>query len=162
MKTMGIDLGIRKAAFSLLEDGVLIESDAYEAAPTHRCKELHYVSHYIYDAAASMQPDFVFIEEPLIGNNRKYSLNVAMTYGAVLSEIAYTAEIIGVNVGQWKRETVGKGNATKEMVCMWLKELDSAYPDMCGHDQDRIDATAIGYYGWRVAERAGRLVSESR
>lgn len=164
---MGIDLGQKKAAFSLVADGELMVTDAYESPAINQPMQLRDVAAWISDAADGLTPDYIFIEEPLMGNNRKYSLNLAKMYGAVLADLAWmdgfvrVTRIVPVNVSNWKKMTVGKGNATKDMVREWLYERNSAYSGLCGNDQDRIDAAAIGIYGHGLTRLATRLISDA-
>ncbi len=175
-RVVGIDLGIRKAAYALWDaDGrdnhsELIQTGMREARPQHRALELEVIAEWAHETVyeiALAGHTYVFIEEPLLGNNRKYSLNLAMTFGAVLSELAdlHNAEritIFGVNVQSWKKGTVGKGNAGKEEVRNYILGINSSYPALCGHDQDRIDAACIGLFGVRTAARADQLQDPSQ
>lgn len=57
----------------------------------------------------------------------------------------------------WKKNVVGRGDASKADVAAFLC---AEYPerfDACGGDQNLIDATCIAMYGWQVLERAKRL-----
>ena len=171
MITVGIDLGIRKAAYAVWDhEEMLITTGAREVRPQHRAAELTVISEWVLDVVYPISKREyeivnVFIEEPLIGNNRKYSLNVAMTYGAVLAELGWlqnegSIAIYGVNVAHWKRGTVGVGNASKEQIKNYIHEIHSSYPALCGNDQDRIDAACIGLYGCRVSARADGLFTQ--
>ncbi len=165
---------MRKAAAALWhdrEDTELISTGAYvarEHRPKHaqlaRCAE--WVADLCKEAAlaANYQEDiYVFVEEPLIGNNRKYSLGIAMTYGAVLSaldevEDTYPLKIFGVNVSEWKKQVIGKGNAGKDDVKNYITVVNSRYAALCDGDQDQYDAACVGLYGVLVAARADSLL----
>ena len=167
---MGIDLGQKKAAFSVWERRhrkiTMVEIEAYVSDAIDRQSQLRDVSSFIYDAVEEIRPDYVFIEEPLVGRNVKDSLKVAMCYGAVLSDLGWRdldgpIQLIPVNVGHWKKATVGKGNASKSDVASWLDGLDHVYSVLCEGDQDRIDAAAIGRYGIGLVGIAEEFVSDA-
>ena len=159
MKIMGVDLGIRKLAYSVWEDDILVGTYAYESKASSRQAELLDLSDHLYEVVRNEFPDYVFIEETLVGNNTKYSIKLAQVMGAVLSSLALAEleQAIGIytaNVSTWKKEVLGKGNANKDMIREHVMSWDSAYSVLCGGDQDRFDAACIGYYGQLVAKRA--------
>lgn len=166
-KVMGIDLGIAKVACAHWEDDELTE--AYSGNVdylTHREDQLYSLSDYVACQVAGWQPDYIFIEDVLIGNNRKYSLRLAETKGAVLAGIGrvherYRPQVIPVNVSTWKKEILGNGHASKEDIRNWLTDYNSAYAELCDGDQDQFDAACIGYYGLILSRRADQLVDGS-
>ena len=160
MRIMGVDLGTRKIAYAIWEDGVLVETDAYESAehqPRH--VQLMDVHDWIYEVAQNTNPDHIFIEETLVGNNVKYSIQLSQVMGAVMVSLGLHAlehfcGIYLVNVSRWKADVIGSGRADKQKIRSWLYERDTAYSVLCGNDQDRFDAACIGYYGCLIADRA--------
>lgn len=168
MRVMGFDLGIHKLAYSVWDDDRLKHTNAYDASViSWKHWQLWYMHEHVGSLLRNFEPDLVVIEDVLIGNNRKYSLQLAQTLGAVLTAVGQEHEAMGwaepilVNVGKWKKEVIGDGHASKEAVRNYLLERDSAYADLCGSDQDRFDAACIGYYGVILSDRAERL-AESR
>jgi Holliday junction resolvasome RuvABC endonuclease subunit len=161
MRVMGVDLGIAKVACSIWENEELVETQAVDMSGiTERTRQLSQLSRYIRREVDYHDVELVVIEDILIGNNRKYSIKLAQTMGAVLAGLEHL-DVIPVNVGKWKKEVIGDGHASKEAVRNYLLERDSAYADLCGSDQDRFDAACIGYYGVILSDRAERL-AESR
>jgi Holliday junction resolvasome RuvABC endonuclease subunit len=157
MRIVGVDLGIAKLAYSVWRDGELIEVDAVDYSKVHtRQHQLRSLGLFGASAVAHARPDTVFIEDILIGNNRKYSLRLAETKGAVLAQM-HRFSVIPVNVSTWKKEVLGNGKATKDDIRAWLSGQDSAYADLCGDDQDQYDAACIGFYGHIIATRAAQL-----
>jgi Holliday junction resolvasome RuvABC endonuclease subunit len=159
MKVMGIDLGTRKIAYALWQDGVLVETDAYESNAPLRQVQLMDIHDFIWEVVDHIKPDHIFIEDTLVGNNVKYSIQLAQVMGATQVALASRglSDMFGiylVNNKTWKKDVVGNGNASKDLVQLWLYQLDTAYSVLCGSDQDRYDAAAIGYYGTLIAERA--------
>ena len=169
MLALGVDLGIRKIAISVIEDGKLLTTMAFTHPGGMRWQELNECAEQLYRYVSLYEPDLVCIEETLVGNNVKYSISLAQMMGAVLLGLGQYEELLGVkmpqivlaNVSKWKKEITGNGRATKEIVRDALNELDSAYPVLCGYDQDRIDAACIGLYGYRLHQRAEKLASSN-
>lgn len=148
MKIIGVDLGIRKVAYSVWDDDLLTETAAYESNAGTRQGELMDCADELYSVVRDYKPDFVVIEETLLGNNVKYSIKLAQMMGACLVRMAeLEQDVISVNVSQWKKAVLGNGNAGKDAVREYISGVDNAYSDLCGWDQDRFDAACIGYYG---------------
>jgi len=156
--TAGVDLGGRKAAISIYQDGVLTNVASAELARSTRSRELRTLADWCF--CYLRLADLVVVEEPLIGRGTQASLQVAHTFGAVLATLGDThthTSVYTVPVATWKKEVVGKGNANKEAVRMWLEETYPAYAVKCGGNQDRIDAACIGLYGVQLGHRATQL-----
>ncbi len=168
MITVGVDLGIAKIAWSVWDDDILVQTGAYDASgcPT-RGEQLHNVALTLVERMSVLEPDSIWIEETLLGNNVKYSIKLAQMMGAVLSglhigELEQNYRAYTVNVSQWKKEVLGKGNAKKEEIREYLYNANLAYPELCGGDQDRIDAACIGYYGYIISKRGEYRLGELR
>lgn len=154
---VGIDVGIAKVAWSVWNDDTLVGVGAYASKEPNRAFVLEDIYTNISTAVSPFYPDFIFIEETLIGNNRKYSIQLSQTIGAVLAALASDAPIYLVNVSTWKKEVLGNGKADKTAIRDYVKGRDSAYAVLCGSDQDKYDAACIGYYGVLISERAELL-----
>jgi len=155
MKIVGVDLGIRKIALSIWQDELLVHTAAFESKAGTREKELMECADWLAVLVDYENPDYVIIEETLVGNNVKYSIKLAQMMGACLLRMAeLQQDTLTVNVSTWKREVLGKGNASKDMVRDYLMSYNSVYPELCGWDQDRFDAACIGYYGFIIHRRA--------
>lgn len=126
-----------------------------------REQELNHLAQWTFDSIASYSDVRVFIEDGVIGNNRAYSIALAQTAGAVLSKLhcLHTPGIFMVNNKTWKKEVLGNGNASKEIVRQWLDKTYPMYAASCDGDQDRYDATCVALYGCGVLERAKRLAA---
>jgi Holliday junction resolvasome RuvABC endonuclease subunit len=137
-----------------------------------RAHQLHELAMFAHDEALFYEADWVFIEDIIVGNNRKYSIRLAQTMGAVLADLALLEYRQGLSIRTvdnkaWKKEIVGNGNADKEAVRNYILESHPAYAPLCGDDQDRFDAVCIGLYGRRILDRsqqlsAGGLVGSDR
>lgn len=162
MIVAGVDLGVRKAAVSVWQDGELTYVDHLEFTKDEvsRAIELCTLGLFVYGYTKAV--DHVFIEKPLVGRNTDVSLQISETCGAVL---ARHGELPGhslrlVSNTTWKKEVVGNGKADKFAIRSWLEASYPAYADLCGSNQDRIDAIAIGLYGHLCATRADKLLAE--
>lgn len=84
-------------------------------------------------------PVTVFVEQPS-GKFIKPPLYYAV--GVVQAALFETldVEVITITSGEWKKATVGVGNATKAQVGAWVRKHD---PDI--FDQDQADAYAIAW-----------------
>lgn len=163
-RIMGIDLGVNKIAYSVWGgEKDLVEVNHLEVKERTRAITLTRLNHWITGAVMSHVPDHVFIEDTLLGNNTRLSIKLGQTMGAVLSGIGGVQQwnespnVFLVNVSTWKKEVLGKGNASKEMVRMWVDELGEPYSAQCENNQDRYDAVCIGFYGCLINQRAEAL-----
>jgi Holliday junction resolvasome RuvABC endonuclease subunit len=160
IKIAGIDLGIRKAAVAVYGindeyEPCLLDAISFFVHPTMRGKELSTLSTMITQIC---DWDYAFIEEALIGNNRKYSMRISQTSGAIMAALdAAGVHTELVNVKTWKKDVIGNGNANKEMIQTWLIENYNSYAVECGEDQDKFDACCIGLFGVDVVRRTAAM-----
>lgn len=168
MITLGIDLGISKIAVAALEDSTLVDATAYQPTAEDsdkimaRGRVLHELGSWVYDYSLGVQPDAIFIEEIIVGNNTKYSLQLAQTFGSVLSALFVSSLVTGARVylagnKAWKKRLLGNGNANKDQIRAFIDESYSAYALLCDGDQDRYDACCVGLYGLDVVSAADQL-----
>lgn len=148
----GIDLGSRKTAVARLSqapDGeASLSAVTLLVHPAHRGMELYALANYT--AAACVNADMVYIEEPLVGRGVKASMALSQVAGTLMAKLA--GEQIPcdlVNVKTWKSKVVGNGNADKKAIEMWLKENHPKYAAHCG-DQDQFDAACIALFGRQI------------
>jgi Holliday junction resolvasome RuvABC endonuclease subunit len=158
----GIDLGVRKIAISVFEEDTMVSGHVYESpAAQDRSQQLMELGHFAHDICLMAKADSVWIESVIVGNNRKYSLGLAETLGAVLGDLGHLflsgVRIRTVDNKAWKKEIVGNGNADKAAVRNHIVETHPAYAPVCGEDQDLYDAACIGLYGLRISGRALHL-----
>lgn len=163
MRTVGIDLGIHKIALAVLQDDQMVDALS-QTVPTDlpRDMQLRALGSIAHDNCEFHGADSVWIEDVIIGNNRKYSIGLAQTLGAVMAHLAQLrlgqgTDIRCVDNKQWKKAIVGNGNATKDDVKNYIHDTHSAYAPLCGDDQDLYDAACVGLYGHQVMERATHL-----
>lgn len=163
MRVLGVDLGIRKAACTAFHGETLVIAEAFESDVTlPRDIQLRAVAAFVHEHAVLGEVDSVWIEDTIIGNNRRYSIRLAETKGAVMAALAADrlqngTDIRLVDNKTWKATVVGNGNSTKDAVRDYIHECHSAYAPLCGDDQDIYDACCIGLYGVTILDRASDL-----
>jgi Holliday junction resolvasome RuvABC endonuclease subunit len=139
-----------------------VEAWSYEAPHPERDQQLLELGAMAHDFALLHGADSVWVEKVIIGNNRKYSIGLAETMGAVLSDLGQVRLHNGLDIRQadnkaWKKALLGNGNATKEQIRDYIHETYPAYAPLCGDDQDLYDACCIGLYGRLILDRAAHL-----
>lgn len=172
MNVLGIDLGIGKiacACYDLSRQVHLVACPWFVSTShdhldkaTARARQLHEIGSYVHDVANAVKADHIFIESIIIGNNRKYSLDLAQTMGAVLSALHVVSAINGTRIHlvdnkAWKKRLLGNGNADKDAIRTYIDVTYPAYALLCDGDQDRYDACCIGLYGLDVLAGATDL-----
>lgn len=163
MKVLGIDLGTRKVALSLMiADDLFLAREFEVGEMVPRPKQLMRLGDHVKEFVQTYSPDWVWIESVIVGNNRKYSIALAEAKGAILSSLAQLQDeqtffIDSVDNKSWKKLIVGNGNASKDDIKAWVREQHPPYAVLCGDDQDKYDAACIAMYGQRIVSRADGL-----
>jgi Holliday junction resolvasome RuvABC endonuclease subunit len=155
MTLMGVDLGIHKVACFVPGDAP--GAQAHATHSENRAVQLCELSSFVHDMAGLHQVDQVWIEDTLIGNNRKYSIQLTEVRGAVMAALALHCDVQLVNVSTWKAQVVSDGHASKDAVRDYIAVTHPAYAALCGSDQDLYDAACISIYGRQIRERASGL-----
>lgn len=153
MAAIGVDLGVRSFAAAILApDGhlqlftyqALLTSKVADQVPTARADEL---SGLALALSSLVQPhDIMHIEEPPLAGlrNVRIFLKLAQASAACAVGAAHKGALVSfVPVDTWKKETVGRGGASKDFVASWLEHTYPVYFEQCKHDQNLIDATCI-------------------
>jgi Holliday junction resolvasome RuvABC endonuclease subunit len=154
-RIMGVDLGIRKVALFGLLDGQAMSSVLdLDKTTESRAQQLRILSSHVHDAMVLHDIDQVWIENTIIGNNRKYSLALTEVKGAVMASVVRGADVQLVEIGTWKKQVVGHGNATKDDVRNYIDVTSSAYAALCEDNQDLYDAACVALYGRHVSDQA--------
>ena len=151
MRIGGVDCGGSKVALAILEAGelyphVLVSKEADRHGALRDIGR--FVGHYL------SRCDVVYVEKPVVGRGVAASLQVAQAAGAVMSHLDVPTYFVPIQT--WKKAITGNGNAPKGLVKTSLAELHPRYSELCGGDQDLVDATCIALYGEqqeRVVER---------
>lgn len=159
MNLIGVDLGVHKIALALFVEGEMNHGLAYESpSEAPREVQLRQLSGLAHDLACTHEVDQVWIEDVIIGNNRKYSIGLAEVKGAVMSRLAgLVVKVRLVDNKTWKKHILGNGNASKDQVRDYIHVSHGAYAPLCGGDQDLYDAACIGLYGLEITRQAQHL-----
>jgi|SRR3954464_7065652 Holliday junction resolvasome RuvABC endonuclease subunit len=166
MTLLGIDLGIAKVAVAIFSEGsygrTLVDVIAHTSTSPTRDEQLAELASVSHNLAVFYKADWCFIEEPIVGNNPKYSLKLAQTCGAVMGKLSHlrgqqSLDIRLVGNKTWKKEVLGNGNSSKDVIRSWVNEHHPAYAALCGEDQDEFDACCVGLYGLGLLDRARQL-----
>ena len=150
----GIDLGVRKSAYSIFVNGKMTHCADLTVLQHNRNRELSRLAWWTRESLKVCE--FIVIEEPLVGRSVRASLQIAQTAGAIMTMFPETRTEL-VPVSTWKKEVCGKGNADKQFVRKWLEAEHPSYAALCGCNQDRVDAACIGLYGVQLADRSRQL-----
>jgi Holliday junction resolvasome RuvABC endonuclease subunit len=160
---LGIDLGTRKVALAVFVESELVQAYVHET-PEEMARDLQLreLGGLAHDIGQLHGTDSVWIEDTIIGNNRKYSIQLGQVMGAVLAGMGHLRLSQGTDIQRvdnrvWKREVLGKGHASKDEVKDYIVVTYPAYAPLCGDDQDLYDAACIGLYGLQVTRQAGEL-----
>jgi len=156
----GVDLGVRKAAVTLLDGDQMLWTGAFESVAKPRSHQLAQVAEWVRDRVE--ETGVIYVEEPLVGRSTRVSLQIAQTAGAVLSAVSDLPGSYLVSNTAWKKVLLGSGNADKVKIQEWLDLNYSSYALNCDGDQDCYDATCIALYGQLQQELAARLREDAQ
>lgn len=108
---------------------------------------------YAQQVAPTYPPVVVFVEQPS-GRFPKPQLSYAA--GVVQAALHETlgCSVLTITSGEWKKQTVGVGNATKAQVGKWVRDRN---PDV--FSQDEADAYCIAYAGRMRVSIEGRAAA---
>lgn len=86
----------------------------------------------------------IFCEEPLALRNGKTTRLLGLACGAIwAAHLEFDLYWHWVDVASWKKDVIGKGNASKGEIMTW----SMAHGGHADWDEDHHDAFAIGTYG---------------
>lgn len=102
----------------------------------------------------------LFVEAPFVSPKTiRAVIPLARLNGAMLAAgmSARAVTVLDVNITSWKKEVVGKGNASKPQIADWCRDCwPMVYEEAAGR-QDLLDAAGINRYGAGVVKRQKRL-----
>lgn len=146
---VGIDLGVRTIHVSTPSKCFTITAEKKSERHT---EIINLYTQFYHRVIGPKMMAKCFVEEPVVAGarNLRSSLQIAQVSGAIL---ATPINSYLVPVSTWKKEVVGKGNASKDEVAEWLLLNRPELYELTGGKQDHIDATCIRLYGEIVESR---------
>lgn len=150
-RVLALDLGT-KCGYAVFDQGKLKCSGRFNFSPRKSGLRGERWTMFALDIRVMLsehQPDVLAYERV----RRHVGVGAAHVYGgflAQLEEIEVTffptlvrqPVLLPVEVGEWKKGSVGKGNATKAEVMAWVRRTLRVKPK----SEDEADALAIGFY----------------
>jgi Holliday junction resolvasome RuvABC endonuclease subunit len=143
----GVDIGVRVCTVATLDAAGKLGWDYLRAAPKvpalEASRELH---------AASLSyawPGVVWVERPM-GRHVRSVADLSRAVGAVVSGMPADVAVSEITPVDWRRIIGLAGNASKEQVWAWARELLGEDPP----GQDEADALAICWACWLESKRA--------
>ena len=156
-RVMGIDLSSRKIAI------VRLSGDDYESHTVeieklpNRPDELSALQEGVEGLMDRFSSSWVYIEAPVVGRGGARPTVLQAQVDGIVQSAAVRFGHLGaysVNNKTWKKDVVGNGNAGKDDTKSWLAAYHPVLTDLCGDDQDLVDAAGVALYGRAVIERA--------
>lgn len=142
---IGVDYGTRKVAIAVIaQDFTLRALDDLVLTQTERYNELRVLCAYLTAVVAPYAHSAnAVIESAILGAsmNAQTLVNLGYTAGALclaLSNQGITSDFLAS--ATWKKEAIGRGNATKEEVMAWATAV---WPEAHIKTQDQADALAM-------------------
>ena len=143
-RILGIDCDSRKIAMVCMDMGGHIKYHIILISKSDTAKErLPELINMFNGQLKVINPDHVYIEDSIFIQNYRTS----KTISEIIGNIKYSLkdyDYVTVPVTTWKKGVIGKGNANKDDVKVFILKK---YPELEGELQDIIDATAICLYG---------------
>ena len=153
---VGADVSATRVAFvALFEKKFYTMSDTkLGISGAEACHKARGAVHKFLDEVPwqTTEPIEVYIESPVLGRGGFRSTMVqAFTNGAVQGAFYERGcNVSTANVSSWKKEIVGKGNATKPDVAQSIRLRWASLYENVAKDQDLCDASAIALYGRKI------------
>lgn len=166
--SVGVDLSSRKfAAVAVRGESILLHQfrgDSPKEEPP-RWEWFYDIGMEFFQGVSEDGPFTVFIEAPLMGRaGVRVTIGQAQVQGSLGLAALHsgTDGVYEVNVQTWKKDVVGRGNASKsdvrDAIEGWLASRPSSRPGFPADNQDLCDALAIARYGTGVLTRSAEFV----
>lgn len=162
---IGVDPGVRKVACVVSLPGSnlvwthTMDKDILRPQVCHEILRAGSAFFANFADSTRDEPVAVYIEEPVVGVNRRISVQQGQIHGVLLGAALQSGitQVYSVSNTTWKKETVGSGNASKDDCRAWLERSHPVLAADCGADADLVDAGCIAVYGRGVLARAGQF-----
>lgn len=148
MKSLGIDVSTKKIAFASIDQrgDIRVESVAIPK-DTRAARRLQHVRMGSYSLALRMFSDacVIVVEVPWPGWEL---LSIAAVTTEAVQSAVVGAVVCNENAAEWKKGTVGHGNASKEQYIAHAQARG-----YLGDDEDFAAAVCMAEYGWHLWHR---------
>lgn len=109
-------------------------------------------------ANVPMPTVYAFLEEPVVvPRNIRSTMVQAKVHGAIVAGLKSSVNRVGpvatVVPPSWKKDVVGKGNATKQEIAAFVATHWPYLYEVADKDQDLLDAACINIYGQHHVRR---------
>jgi crossover junction endodeoxyribonuclease RuvC len=148
MRILGIDPGIACTGYAVLESGedgkiALIELGVVKTKPDSPIAErLKTIFEGVSEVIASLDPEYMAIEEVFVGKNVQSALKLGQARGAAIVAGAKAGlEVSEYSPREVKQNITGNGNASKEQVQFMVTSILKL--DKAPKPNDATDAVAI-------------------
>lgn len=157
---LGVDYGSRRIA---VVHSLSASTHVIRMPPGDDMVSRQLLAEWLYGHVLSTKPGIVAVESPIVGASRNYrtGIGLAMMAGALTAAAgAAGAQVVLVAPSAWKKQVVGRGNASKDEVAEWLEREQPVRHGRCDADQDLIDATCISLYAAALLEGVSPLLRD--
>lgn len=145
MKIIGIDPGINKFGYGIIEDNFRV----LEIGVISPSKKLSYEEKVAYllqnyrKIIEKYSPEFVSIEEIYVGKNVQIALKIGILIGGIVGiSLSNRIKFLIIPPREIKKMITGKGQATKEQIKFMVENLTNFYNFTSYEESDAI-ASAI-------------------
>jgi Holliday junction resolvasome RuvABC endonuclease subunit len=156
---IGVDLSSRKIAAIVLSDDDEPPLAQTMSVPkkASRADELLILSEQAEAFFTLLSSRYVFVESPVVGRGGARPTILQAQVDGLVQSLAVKCghrAVYPVNNKAWKKAVVGNGNAAKGDTAAWLAAHHPVLGDLCGDDQDLVDAAGVALYGAGIISRA--------
>lgn len=151
MRVLGIDCGL-STGWAIVEDGKVVESGVEDFRPKRGSSNGVLFLEYRRWLSQMVQPkrpgekrhhDLIVYELSHMRGGAATELQINMTGRVQEIAAGMNTEFVAVHSGTLKKETIGKGNASKDEMKKWSEQFLGRAPE----DDNEADAVALATYG---------------
>ncbi|MCM8818006.1 MAG: crossover junction endodeoxyribonuclease RuvC [Candidatus Omnitrophica bacterium] len=144
MKIIGIDPGINKLGYGVIEDLKVLECGIIKPSSKLSFEgKVEYILKNFKEFIAKYNPDILSIEEIYVAKNVQIALKIGILIGGIIwTSLSNNIKFFLIPPREIKKLITGKGGATKEQVKFMVENLTNFYNFKNFEETDAI-ATAL-------------------
>ncbi|MCS7181490.1 MAG: crossover junction endodeoxyribonuclease RuvC [bacterium] len=145
MKIIGIDPGINKAGYGVLNENLKVLESGIFKSPLKLSFEnkIKYLLQNFETLIENFSPDYISIEEIYVAKNVQVALKIGILIGGIIGiSISRNVKFFLIPPREIKQLITGKGGATKQQVKFMVENLTNYYNFKSFEETDAV-ATAI-------------------